>query len=256
MDALERSRDVERAHGGDFSGVRTMKPHPVCHALHHGVLPRQLDGDFVRIEAVHRYLRIGDRDRDRGPAGAAPDIDHASRRLSDQSLVHRRDVREPIVRQRGEEDGPIAEALPLDVVPTVRLVGHAPSGPKGLDHVLERIWDGEQLPDRCAHVGKGIAVQQDLGVAGRERERGVLLLNVGAQDTGGRLLLQPLPRVPLRGTGPPGQLLRRNRAPCEDLVEAEALAQADRQQVEVSQGRLKELLCERVPVVSIALHGG
>jgi hypothetical protein len=41
------------------------------------------------------------------------------------------------------KNGPIAEALPLDVVPTVRLVGHASSGTKGLDHVLERVRDGE-----------------------------------------------------------------------------------------------------------------
>src|SRR6266508_1571999 len=162
----------------------------------------------------------------------------------------------PIDRQRGEEDGPVAEALPLDVVPTVRLVGHAASSTECLDHVLERVGDGEQLPDRGAHVGKGIAVQQDLGVARREREGVVLSLDVGTQDAGGHLLLQPLPRVALRDPCPRGQFLRGHRALREDLVQTEALAEADRQQVEIAERGTKEPLREGIPLGSTLLHGG
>ena len=254
MDALERGRDVERARGGHPGSILAMELHSVGDVLNGRVLARQLDGDFIRIEAVHRDLRIRLRDRDRGPAGAAADVDRASRRIRQQSLVNRRDAREPIVRQGGEEDRPVAEPLTLNAVPTVRLVGDAPTGSEGLDHVLEGVRDAVQLPDRGAQVGKGIAVEQDLGVTGGERE-GVLLPDIGPEDARGRLLLEPLLRVPLRGAGPRGQLPRCHRALREDLVETEALAEADRQQVEVPEGGLEQLLGEGVPLVSIALHG-
>ena len=159
-----------------------------------------------------------------------------------------RERREPLLPQQVDE-GRAVEGR-LDLRPVLEGgEGDAPAGAVGLEQRGEAPADPGDHARQGRQVGQAVLVQQHAGVPGRQavaarrpvlgRLRSVRLDHL--QDVGHGLLLQPLAGVALVDPRPSGELGGRGRpAPGEGAVEAQPVAQADRQEVERPQGRLEQ----------------
>jgi hypothetical protein len=103
--------------------------------------------------------------------------------------------------------------LSLHSVDPVRVVRHAAAASERGLHLVDGAAERHQLRHARAHERERVAVQEDLGVSGGELEPSRTVGgSVGSEDPGGRLLLEPLPRVPFGDARPVGELLGRRRS--------------------------------------------
>ena len=140
-------------------------------------------------------------------------------------------LRQLVVEQRTGEAGlPFLQVVPVDGV------GHAAARPVGLEQRRQGTQRADQRLGQRRHRQQTLRVDQDRLMRRRQGEaagvgRGV---GVGAgEDAYRRLLLEPFPDVAFGGRGPGGQLGGGGGTSIgEGLVEAEAIAQIDGQQLD------------------------
>src|SRR5690606_19265668 len=94
-----------------------------------------------------------------------------------------------------------------------------------------------------------------LGRKGEAHFREHLVRLDEVQDAGGRLLLQPLARIPAVDTGARGERNRIQRLVLERLIEAETVTEVDREQLAHCEGRLEQAILEGLPRAAWLMRG-
>jgi hypothetical protein len=109
VDRLKSRDQVISSREAGVGRVPHLKGDPVPDPSSRGVATSLLDRGCIEVEAINVNQGIGGRDRDAGPAGAAPDVGHPRGRLRPQAAIHVRDGRKPVVAQEVQERRPVEE---------------------------------------------------------------------------------------------------------------------------------------------------
>ena len=173
--------------------------------------------------------------------------------------MHVGDGGQPLRAEQVREDGPVGVALALAAEPAVLLPGHAAARSESLLNGREDVREGDAVACERRQVGKGVAVDQDLGVACGQPKAPLLGLGtrvVHLEDPGDGLLLQPLPGVALVRPRRARELGRRGLAAVrQGAVVAEPVAQVDGHELVGAERGPEEALGQRVPPGFLGLRG-
>ena len=218
------------------------------------------DRRLVEVQAVDEHARVGPRDLQRREPRAAGDVGDAGGRVGPQPGVDRRDRRQPLRPQRGHERDPVHVALAFAEVGRVVGVRDAVAGPERLQDARERTGDVDHHARERRHVGRAVAVEQDLGVARGERVAAVARCGAVLDDVENPahgLVLVPLAHVALVRAGGVRDLGRGARPGLgQRPVEAEAVAEVDDMEVVEAEAGLQEPAREGVAPGALAVVEG
>ena len=236
--------------GSASAASRSWKVTRSLHAHRDRVLARAVDRPLVDVVPVDGRLRVGERDRDRGPAGAAADIGNPP--AGAQRIVDAGQLRDPLAAQLGQEQRAVRVALSGEHVVAESLPRDAASGPKRGHQLRHRLQRRGERPRDTRGVGQRIAVQQHRGVCAGERVSPIR--RVGARIVDEQvavrcLVLEPFTRVALVDAGALGELRRGRGCVRNRLVEAELVAEVDPGELHRSLDRSEHLACEDVYVI-------
>lgn len=181
-----------------------------------------------------------------------------------QPRVHVGDRGQPVGAQEVHEHRAVHRADALSHIRPVGRVRHARTRPVGVQELLEGSDHADHLAYERDHPVEAVVLEENLDMAVWDRVPAVGRRDQGVfdgEDAGHRLLLEPLPHVPLVGCGPGGHLSGGRRADIgERAVESEPVTQVHRADVlEVQRGAEQPLDqgISRVRVrVGYACHDG
>ena len=238
--------------------VRVVEAHPVLDAASRKQLAGAVDRRPVQVDPVDGHLGVAACDRDRRSAQPAGDVGDAGGRIGLEPFVDVRDRGQPLGREQVLEQRPGEPRLALVEVGAVVGVGDAVARPEGVEQRVDRPDAGDDgLRHRRDVVQARLGEERLLVPLGKRVPplAGTGVRVVDLEDPAHRLLLEPLPGVPLVDAGRPGELVRRARALLGQCsIEAQPVADVDGEQVERPERRLEEALHEQVATLVGGRH--
>ena len=171
------------------------------------------------------------------------------------------DGRQPLGAEQIRVERAVDVSLPLARQPAEVLPGDPAARAEGVLDRGKRLGEGDAGAGHRRQVGQGVPVDQHLGVPGGKPVAALLgsgLDIVHLENAGDRLLLEPLARVALVGSGRLGELARRHVTLVDQRpVVPESISEVDGEELVRAERGSEEALGEGIPlrVVGLRRHG-